>query len=147
MSRTCTNCANVATDDALRFCTSCGTPLPVVADDIVEPIRLPFAAPEAVEPEPVEPWEQQVNESTAAVPGTAPALDVSIVRRNRTSPFLPPRVPDEQETPVISRAWSSAQTSGSTKRQLSHERKVAGDLPEWEPLPPGELTVKRRTRH
>jgi hypothetical protein len=118
-AETCPNCGEAIDDETLKFCTSCG-------------LRL-FPDDEAIPTSP-----------TAEVDPESPVDQTVIVNRTRTSPFLPPPLPSEEVTPVVSRAWVSR--GSGRKAQLSRERKMAGGLPEWEPLPPGELLVKRAKR-
>lgn len=69
-----------------------------------------------------------------------------IVRRNRRSPFNPPQQDKSStSTNLVSRDWATGlRASTSAKNSgLTRQRKVAGDLPEWAPTPPGELTVNR----
>jgi hypothetical protein len=120
----------VLQDDTLRFCTLCGTPVAPAEPDA--PAAVTVSVTEHV--------------PLVATPAPAPAEDAVIIRRNRTSPFLPPRAPEEQVTPVVSRTWASQVSGTGKKKQLTRERKMAGDLPEWEPLPPGELIVTRGKR-
>lgn len=64
-----------------------------------------------------------------------------VVRRGRASQRMRPRPPLEDTGVVVSRNVLAARATG--KPQTSRERLMAGDLPAWEPLPPGELTVRR----
>lgn len=74
-----------------------------------------------------------------------PDLPVTIVRRTRSSGRFHTRpTPDTTEV-VVGRDLLKARrpsTGWTTKR----ERQIAGDLPDWEPLPPGELHVHRPQR-
>lgn len=64
-----------------------------------------------------------------------------VIRRGISATrLLPP--PPPTETTVISRQVLHPRASG-TRPETSRERKIAGDLPQWEPLPPGELFVRR----
>jgi hypothetical protein len=49
-----------------------------------------------------------------------------------------PAQPDGTETP-----WARAQ-SVPVDRATTRARRYAESLPEWEPLPPGEIVVQRR---
>ena len=53
-----------------------------------------------------------------------------------------PKSPDDD--PVLNRRnlLSSTRTSGD-KPQFSRERVIAGNLPDWDPLPPGEMLISR----
>jgi hypothetical protein len=63
----------------------------------------------------------------------------TVVRRTRRSPFVPPS--GQADGPAVSRELLSRGAIG--KPQMSRNRKIAGDLPDWDPLPPGEITVLR----
>lgn len=64
-----------------------------------------------------------------------------IVRRTQRAPFVPPN-PEQADGPAVSRLWSlGARSSGRT--ELPRNRKIAGDLPSWDPTPPGEVLVRR----
>jgi hypothetical protein len=164
----CPNCAELIDDPSLKFCFTCGTRLPERTPEVIAsvpsfappaiitgpPVAAAPAEPEAPAAPPVvaEPAPAPVPEASAPTfdpapsPNPAPAAtaDTSgfIVRRTRTSPFLPPTPVDADETPSVSRAWATAQGK-KVKGQLGRQRRMAGDLPGWEPLPPGELLVKR----
>lgn len=56
--------------------------------------------------------------------------------------MLPPPPPkDEEQQVIIGRSLLTSQRD--RKPQTSRERQIAGALPDWEPLPPGELLVRR----
>lgn len=75
-----------------------------------------------------------VTESGSANPETL------VIRRGRSATRLLANEPAAATT-VVSR---NVLHSREPKRpETSRERKIAGDLPEWEPLPPGELFVRR----
>ncbi len=140
-TRFCTSCGTAASLDTLKFCTNCGGALPVVVEAV--PAVAAAAPPVSAVPFTVQSVPQ------ASPEPTPPAQSVSegpIIRRTRTSPFLPPPVAEENDAPIISRAWAIGQVSNPGKRQLTKQRKMAGGLPSWDPLPPGELVVKRGTR-
>ncbi len=71
------------------------------------------------------------------VPQTPPTI-----RRGRAGERLRPRQQPLPESVVVSRGVLGSKSS--SKPQTTRERRIAGDLPEWEPLPPGELRVHRR---
>ena len=50
---------------------------------------------------------------------------------------------NEQPAPALPWAKQSAE---STERVTNRERRIVSSLPAWEPLPPGEIVV-RRPRH
>lgn len=125
-------------EEGIRFCTSCGTPI----DD---------ATPE---PEPAPVAEPAPTMSVAGPQITAPVVvatapirldDDVLIRRTRRSPLLPPRetVGDDEDV-VISRSWATATRNRNAPNQVGKSRKIAGDLPAWEPLPPGESIVSRK---
>lgn len=64
-----------------------------------------------------------------------------VVRRTRGTDRLRPRVVPSESTVIVGRNVLGSRASG--KPQTSRERQIAGDLPDWEPLPPGELIVQR----
>lgn len=66
-----------------------------------------------------------------------------VVRRNRPTPFNAPASERAVDVGItVGRNWSTI--SGPRKPSgLTRNRVVAGDLPDWTPLPPGELRVDR----
>ena len=74
----------------------------------------------------------------------APSVNTGVVvQRNRRAPFRPPAA--DQGTPlgaVVTRNWGNSRRSKSDSG-LTRNRVIAGDLPDWAPLPPGELQVDR----
>ena len=64
-----------------------------------------------------------------------------VIRRGLSATRLLPPTPPA-DTTVISRQVLRPR-AGGTRPETSRERKIAGDLPQWEPLPPGELFVRR----
>lgn len=79
-----------------------------------------------------------MSEPTTPIPPEAPA----VVRRPTASRFVPRGNTPPPEAPLVQRnvLWPSR---GKGRAVTGRERLIAGDLPEWEPLPPGELFVKR----
>lgn len=63
-----------------------------------------------------------------------------VIRRGLSATRLVPAAPPA-ETTMISRQVLAPRTT--RRPETSRERKIAGDLPQWEPLPPGELFVRR----
>jgi len=51
----------------------------------------------------------------------------------------------QNEQPAPSVPWAR-QIAAKTEPTTSRERRMVSSLPEWEPLPPGEIVV-RRPRH
>lgn len=150
--RFCTQCGTGTDDASLKFCINCGSALPAAAAVVAPPVVPAVIAEVPVAP--VAPEAPVISEVPAAViapvPPAAPAAppapdDGFVVRRTRTSPFLPPPV-QEDAAPVISRAWAQSQSARPAASKLSKQRKMAGGLPDWEPLPPGEVLVKRGSR-
>jgi hypothetical protein len=75
--------------------------------------------------------------------------ELRIVRRSRRAPFVPPSEGDAEPSGMtVSRIWGAGLRSARAQREsgLTRNRKIAGELPEWAPLPPGELSVDRPTR-
>jgi hypothetical protein len=73
-----------------------------------------------------------------------PSQDVDelpvIRRRSRAMFAARPQDPKDIDV-VVSRGILSARSA--KKPGTSRHRKIAGNLPAWEPLPPGELVVRR----
>ena len=85
-----------------------------------------------------------MSEAHEEVPTTEIATedDAVIVRRGHAATRLLPReAPPVPDNVVVQRSVLARRSSD--KPQTSRQRKVAGDLPDWEPLPPGELVVHR----
>lgn len=91
-------------------------------------------------PTPVPPAPVDAATPPAAPP--APTASPFTVRRRSAGAFVPRPVPAESDGVVIARNVLSARQAG-VERTTSRQRKIAGDLPAWEPLPPGELVVTR----
>ena len=64
-----------------------------------------------------------------------------VSRRARASVFVPPKPQDQGQ--VISRDVGRK----TAQPKIPRNRKIAGNLPEWDPLPPGEIHVIHRGRH
>ena len=78
---------------------------------------------------------------TGAVPPTPPTPP-TIIRRPRRTPSFSPAPPGSG--PVIDRKDLLARTRDTTgDPKLSSDRAMAGGLPEWSPLPPNEMIVRR----
>jgi hypothetical protein len=110
--------------------------------------RLPMADPPAIsDADDDDEAAPAVVTRTGTVPRVAPEYDADtmVIARTRRDPFLPPAIDDDEfdeESPVVARAWAGpAERPGSG--QLGTQRKLAGELPSWDPLPPGEQSVKR----
>lgn len=68
-----------------------------------------------------------------------------ISRARSTSRFLPAAASPADSAVVVGRGLLRSKAAHQ-KPQLSRERKIAGDLPSWDPVPPGEIAVRRRAR-
>jgi hypothetical protein len=64
--------------------------------------------------------------------------------RRPTKRFLPPPPPEQKETAAIARDFARGKRRDSSPK-LGRKRKIAGDLPSWDPMPPGESLVVRRS--
>lgn len=73
-----------------------------------------------------------------------PAAPPVIVRRGRSAERFVPKseMPQDSGEVIVGRGLLGTRNH-DRKSQTSRERQVAGDLPEWEPMPPGELLVRR----
>ncbi|MBK6440865.1 MAG: hypothetical protein IPH27_11430 [Actinomycetales bacterium] len=65
-----------------------------------------------------------------------------IVRRRSSGMFIPKPVSQSSQDEVIV-ARQLFMGRKDARPLNSRSRKIAGDLPTWEPLPPGELLVRR----
>ena len=63
--------------------------------------------------------------------------------RRPTSRFLPPPPPPEKVSGLVSRDFARIKRKKAGTPELGRKRKIAGDLPGWDPLPPGEAPVVR----
>lgn len=108
--------------------------------DAMPPVPVP-PPPDATPPVPVPPPPGTASASatpTGAVPPTPP----TIIRRPRRTPSFSPAPPGSR--PVIDRKDLLARTRDTTGGpKLSSDRAMAGGLPEWSPLPPNEMIVRR----
>ncbi len=147
-SSTCPSCGVDLEPDAVAFCTNCGAALPEDAVPVVtRTTRIPMADPPAVSDVDEEGTVPAVVTRTAPIQRAAQpdTDDTMVIARTRRDPFLPPAIDDDEfddESPVIARAWAGP-TERAGAGQLGHQRKLAGALPAWDPLPPGEQSVKR----
>lgn len=121
----CAGCS-AALPHGASFCGECGSPTQAAAATEV-------TGPLPSGPAPLTP-------AFAA----ATAEPVVLVRRRPDGPRLLPReIPPAEQGVTLSRNVLGSRAE--TKPQTSRERRIAGALPDWEPMPPGELLV-RRTR-
>lgn len=63
-----------------------------------------------------------------------------VLKRARPSLFKPPEPPRDEQ--MVSRNVLGG--NRVDKPELSRNRKIAGDLPSWDPTPPGEIHVMPR---
>lgn len=103
--------------------------------------------------EQTEAMEQEVS-ITPPLPEAAPHASSSpetttvgqiISRARTTSKFLPAATSPADSAVVVGRGLLRSKAAPQ-KQQLSRERKIAGDLPSWDPMPPGEISVRRPSR-
>lgn len=75
----------------------------------------------------------------------SPGGDIPLRRPStRMRQFAPRPVADgEDEAVVLQRNVLRSAQGSAAKPQTDRRHVVAGDLPDWEPLPPGELFLKR----
>lgn len=74
--------------------------------------------------------------------------DDLLLRRpsSRSNRFVPrPEGSLPSDSAVLQRNILRPSPTTEGERTTSRQRVIAGDLPAWEPLPPGELFLKRRT--
>lgn len=83
--------------------------------------------------------------ATASGPSQEPSTAGTLISRTRSSRFLPTDAASIDPAVVVGRGFLRSKVAPQ-KQQLSRERKIAGDLPAWEPMPPGEIAVRRRAR-
>lgn len=83
----------------------------------------------------------------AQVPVAVEPAETVIIQRTRRAPFNPPPAEQgaEESGVTVSRSWGLGLRSANGKKDsgLTRNRKIAGELPDWAPLPPGELSVGR----
>lgn len=79
----------------------------------------------------------------AGVPATAAVEDDSlpVIRRRSRKMFVPAAPPSSDLDVIVARGILSSRQSA--RPTTSRHRKIAGNLPDWEPLPPGEVFVSR----
>lgn len=63
-----------------------------------------------------------------------------IVRRRQR---MVSRPSTEGEGPVVNRGILADVSRSASKPQTRRNRQLVGDLPDWDPLPPGEVTVSK----
>lgn len=88
--------------------------------------------------------QSEVTPSTEGVPPTESTMavdDLPVIRRRSRTIFAARSADPKDADVVVSRGILSARSA--KKPETSRHRKVAGNLPAWEPLPPGEIVVRR----
>lgn len=92
-------------------------------------------------------WGQYAPNGESAPQAASADPGSGIVRRTRRTPFGPPPADPAADHAglTVSRNWGLGLRSANEKKDsgLTRNRRVAGDLPQWTPLPPGELSVQR----
>lgn len=73
--------------------------------------------------------------------GGAPAITRPSARRR---PRFVERPRPTDAVAVNRRDLLAATQRGNDKPQLTRERVISGNIPSWDPLPPGEMAVRRR---
>lgn len=76
----------------------------------------------------------------APTPDTPPA--VPAINRGARTRFLPNAKPDGDQVTITRRALLGERRNTDSPTLIRHHR-IAGDLPEWDPLPPNEQLVHR----
>lgn len=97
----------------------------------------PPQMPPVIPPVPYVPQGLPPVPAAGGAPGQAP---MNVPVRPKIPPLGSSRVP--QETVIVARGWED-RVVPTDKRTFSRQRKIAEDLPEWSPMPPGEMTVTR----
>ena len=129
---------------------------PWAAPNVPAPTPAPWAQPDRAgggswaDPAEFQPAEQpQVLQPEAPISETFPVQQpmespgpLPIRRGRAQSRLLPPVATAEDDKQVII-GRSLLSSHQDRKPQTSRERKIAGSLPDWDPLPPGELLVRR----
>lgn len=101
---------------------------------MTDPMEVPGVEPVAVD------VMDAADETDAVGPPTATPV---VIQRIRRAPFNAPIPGSGVDLPVvIGRNWAAPQTDRKSSG-LGRNRVIAGDLPDWAPLPPGELQIKR----
>ena len=80
-------------------------------------------------------------------PQSAPGPEEPVLRRPSThSRTFQPRLVPQSSSDVILDRNVLRSSAGDTKPQTQRRHEMVGDLPDWQPMPPGELPL-RRPRH
>lgn len=73
------------------------------------------------------------------VPAESEAPPPTVRRRQR----MVPRPPSEDEGVVVNRDFLTSASRSTVKPQTRRNRQLVGTLPDWEPLPPGEVRISK----
>lgn len=89
--------------------------------------------------------------AAAAQPAPVPATSsqpTPVVKRprSRRRPRFVEKPKKKDDSLVARQSLLSASKPPDGKHQFSRERKVAGNLPDWDPTPPGEIRISRHGR-
>lgn len=88
---------------------------------------------------------ESVPSQSAGLDAPSPAAvadDLPVIRRRSRAMFHPREEDSSDIGVVVSRSILTARNA--KEPETSRKRKIAGNLPAWEPMPPGELVVHRR---
>ena len=61
----------------------------------------------------------------------------------RRRPRFVPKPKQEEDASFVERRNLLTATASTAKHQITRERKIAGNLPDWDPLPPSEILITR----
>lgn len=61
----------------------------------------------------------------------------------RRRPRFVPKPKREEDASFVERRNLLTATASTAKHQITRERKIAGNLPDWDPLPPSEILITR----
>lgn len=84
--------------------------------------------------------EPDATPTSAARPAEEASIPTVLARRPGTARFAPPPSKVAAEPLVKDRLLSRT----TQRHEISRERKIAGSLPHWDPLPPGEVLAPAR---
>ena len=95
-------------------------------------------------------YSYQNNVTMNAVPGAfgepnaMPGVNNMVQRpSSRRRPRFVPRPKNDDNASFVERRNLLTSVATSAKHQITRERKIAGNLPDWDPLPPGEILINR----
>lgn len=76
--------------------------------------------------------------------GGMPGMNNMVQRPGaRRRPRFVPKPKREEDASFVERRNLLTATASSAKHQITRERKIAGNLPDWDPLPPSEILITR----